>query len=78
MAGNVGEWTSSVFKSYPYNSGDGREWADSSEQRVLRGGSWKFDAWNARAAYRIAIAALGPVSASNNVGFRLALAVPSL
>ncbi len=40
MAGNVEEWTSSVFKPYPYDSGDGREALDAPEGRVLRGGTF--------------------------------------
>ena len=52
MAGNVWEWTNSVHKAYPYNSGDGREGGPSSEDRVLRGGSWVAGSWYARAASR--------------------------
>jgi formylglycine-generating enzyme required for sulfatase activity len=52
LAGNVWEWTSSLYKPYPYNASDGRERADSTENRVLRGGSWSDTAWIARAAYR--------------------------
>jgi len=52
MAGNVWEWTSSVYKPYPYDATDGRERADSTENRVLRGGSWGDDPTLARAACR--------------------------
>ena len=52
MAGNVWEWTSSLYQPYPYRKNDGRENLDSTESRVLRGGSWNFDSWNARVAFR--------------------------
>jgi len=42
MAGNAWEWTSTIYKSYPYVANDGREDATSREARVLRGGAYYF------------------------------------
>jgi formylglycine-generating enzyme required for sulfatase activity len=52
MAGNVWEWTSTMYKPYPYNEVDGREDTNSPDSRVLRGGSWGDGAGFAHAAYR--------------------------
>jgi len=51
-SGNVWEWTSSIFKLYPYQANDGRENLTATESRVMRGGSWGNDARATRAAYR--------------------------
>jgi formylglycine-generating enzyme required for sulfatase activity len=74
VAGNVWEWTSSLMQPYPYNAADGRESPTSAGNRVLRGGSWNYNAWSARAAFRYYVL---PVSASYVGGFRLARSVPS-
>jgi formylglycine-generating enzyme required for sulfatase activity len=72
MAGNVWEWTSGLFAPYPYRADDGKERADSADDRVSRGGSWDFDPSRARAAARYPVA---PDYGADEIGFRLACAV---
>jgi len=43
LAGNVAEWTSSLFRPYPYRAGDGREDPEARGERVTRGGDYLFD-----------------------------------
>jgi formylglycine-generating enzyme required for sulfatase activity len=52
MAGNVWEWTRSLFKDYPYDPEDGREDLEPEGFRVLRGGSFYDNERYARCAYR--------------------------
>ena len=49
MAGNVWEWTSSIYKTYRFDARDGRENADAEELRVLRGNAKGFRVLHGRA-----------------------------
>lgn len=52
LAGNAWEWTSSLYRPYPYRAVDGREDLRSHEMGVLRGGSWQYDGSYLRSSRR--------------------------
>ncbi len=52
MAGNVWEWTSSLYQSYPYTTGDGREDLSQRDFRVMRGGSYEFGTTYCKTTHR--------------------------
>lgn len=67
MSGNVWEWTSSLYRPYPYDSLDGREDLELSGARVLRGGSW----FNVEYLQRVSFRSKGsPTLVSYYIGFR--------
>jgi formylglycine-generating enzyme required for sulfatase activity len=70
MAGNVWEWTQSLYKSYPYDPSAEAGDSDEQERRVLRGGSYGYKAAYARCAFRLR---LNPDSRGRDIGFRLVL-----
>ncbi len=72
MHGNVWEWTQDVwYGSYQGAPFDGSAWLDSgtARPRVVRGGSWSFDAAVCRCACR---GRTHPVKRSRGLGFRCA------
>ena len=71
MAGNVCEWTSSLYQAYPYRADDGREDLSSSNRRVLRGGAFDYVERDARCASR---SWYDPSLRSWGEGFRVAAA----
>ncbi len=71
MGGNVWEWTSSLYQSYPYQADDGREDSSSSDRRAVRGGSFNSGRNNARASFR----SRGPGIAWNDIGFRYGISM---
>ncbi|HEY7022348.1 MAG TPA: SUMF1/EgtB/PvdO family nonheme iron enzyme, partial [Ktedonobacterales bacterium] len=70
MAGNVWEWTSSVYLPYPYANDEEHEAPDAHGARTLRGGSWFNGPGSARTTCRKRTI---PSDANGLNGFRLAL-----
>jgi formylglycine-generating enzyme required for sulfatase activity len=71
MAGNVREWTNSIYEEYPYNTSDGRERYEGSESRVyrvLRGGAYTSQYVHTRTSNRLPFVAT--YNTSHDVGFR--------
>lgn len=75
MAGNVWEWTSSLFKEYPYRPDDGREDLASTVSRVQRGGAFSFNATRSRCVCRFGG---NPGNSWRNSGFRMGIGVKEL
>ena len=68
MAGNVWEWTGSLYRPYPYNAGDGREDSEVAGERVVRGGAYDEGPLPARSAWRNGVK---PDLRLANIGFRV-------
>lgn len=71
MGGNVSEWTASRYRPYAGNTAKGIEWSD--EQKVLRGGSWRYEWPYARCSNRDRSR---PEKRYTEVGFRCVRDVP--
>jgi formylglycine-generating enzyme required for sulfatase activity len=74
MAGNVWEWTHSLWRPYPYSPADGREDEATAGLRVVRGGSYDCASSQVRCAHRSAI---NPAYGYDDVGMRVVLYNPA-
>ena len=72
MAGNVWQWTSTVYRPYPYQADDGREDPLATGARVTRGGSYSASSDMLRASYRSVGMVQGPLGGRSPTGFRCA------
>ena len=75
LAGNVWEWTNSIFLPYPYSKNDGREEKSRSGSRVIRGGSYECGATYVTCTVRLAF---DPYSKRSDLGFRTVLDIPNI
>ncbi len=75
MAGNVYEWTSSIYQERPpYHSDQAENDANTTSARIMRGGAWSYPPVSARAASR---GCDKPDCCVYIVGMRLALSAPA-
>ncbi|MBV1878086.1 MAG: SUMF1/EgtB/PvdO family nonheme iron enzyme [Pseudomonadales bacterium] len=77
LAGNVWEWTTSLYQDYPIEKNDSRDDINPAGPRVNCGGAWYSHSENARAGSRSA----GPTRPSDRydgIGFRVLSSPPSL
>ncbi len=73
MAGNVGEWTSSILKPYPYDKNDGREDPSVLRNHIVRGGTWYYE--NETFSRVTKRDALNSMTNDPDIGFRCAMEV---
>ena len=72
MAGNGWEWVSSAYRTYPYDSSDGREDLDTLHVRGTRGGGHDSPASEMTTTERGRNVSRNPRSGHHNIGFRCA------
>lgn len=73
LAGNVAEWTSTLYRPYPYRRDDRREDPEAAGERVTRGGDHVFDAAPERlgVTFRAGFSR-NPAVGHRHIGFRCA------
>lgn len=72
MAGNAWQWTSSLYRAYPYRADDGREDPAAGGERVARGGAQTSSAEMLRSTFRNAVPPARPDAGNGPVTFRCA------
>jgi formylglycine-generating enzyme required for sulfatase activity len=70
MHGNAAEWTKTVYRPYPYDARDGRDDANATGARVVRGGSWYDRPERASSSFRLRFEPWQPVYST---GFRVVM-----
>jgi iron(II)-dependent oxidoreductase len=70
MAGQVWEWTTSIYQPYPYQPEDGREQISATAARVARGGSSSSPAIGLTATSREVIVPARVATGHAYIGFR--------
>jgi iron(II)-dependent oxidoreductase len=70
MAGQVWEWTTSLYKPYPYDAQDGREDLTVAAARVARGGNSSSPPEGLTSTSREIISAIRQTTGHAYIGFR--------
>jgi iron(II)-dependent oxidoreductase len=76
LIGSLAEWTSSLYRPYPYSAMDGREDPAAAGERVTRGGDYDWDNSPDRltAVFRTG-SSRNPTAGHHHIGFRCARAI---
>ena len=76
MAGQLWEWTRSIYQAYPYDQRDGRESLSAEEARVARGGNSSSDEEGLTATSREVVFPSRMATGHAYFGFRCAASLP--